>query len=173
MDTKKSLFAKLAIFLTLTALGFIPLNSNAAQNKDTITLLSSSSTTAQLDQTVTFSASVSVTSGGGTPTGSISFTSNGSQIGTCTLASGACSTTHAWSTGLGTYSILAIYTPSGNFNTSTSSAVSQLITVRSTSATVDSNNSPAIIGQPIVHTVRVISTAGTGPAITGTAILHA
>lgn len=46
MDTKKSLFAKLAIFLTLTALGFTPLNSNAAQNKDTITLLSSSSTTA-------------------------------------------------------------------------------------------------------------------------------
>ena len=125
-----------------------------------------------MDQTITFTANVSVTSGTATPTGSVVFTSNGSQIATCSLTSGSCTATYSWSV-IGTYSIVANYSASGAFIDSSSSALSQVINRRATSSTVDSNNSPAILGQPIVHTVRVVSTLGTGPAITGTAILHA
>ena len=70
---------KLSILLLLVSLFSVAPAS--AANKNTITLISSSSPSAELNQVVTLPATVSVTSGGGTPTGAIAFSSNGSQIG--------------------------------------------------------------------------------------------
>ncbi|MFM1750075.1 MAG: hypothetical protein RL658_216, partial [Actinomycetota bacterium] len=162
--------AKLSILLLLVSLFSVAPAS--AANKNTITLISSSSPTAELNQVITVSATVAVTSGGGTPTGAIAFNSNGSQIGTCILAAGACSVTYAW-TALGTYSLTAIYTPTGNFNPSSSTAINQIITVRNSTTVVTSSQPNATVGEALIFTSVVTSSSGNGPTPTGIIILHA
>ena len=67
-------------------------------------------------KTVTLTATVKPTSGSGTPTGTVTFSSNGTQIGNAAkLSSGKA--TVSYSTGslvVGSYAITAVYNPSGN-----------------------------------------------------------
>jgi hypothetical protein len=96
------------------------------EKDDTTTTLNSAPNPSILSQSVTFTATV--TSTGGTPTGSVTFYDNGTPFGTDVLnGSGIASYTTSALT-LGTHPITATYDGDENFNASTSGIVSQIIT---------------------------------------------
>jgi hypothetical protein len=81
---------------------------------------------------VTFTATVSATSpAAGTPSGTVTFKDGGSTLGSGALAGGSATFSTSALTG-GTHSITAVYNGDGNFNGSTSSALSQLVGVANT-----------------------------------------
>jgi hypothetical protein len=92
----------------------------------TITTLSSSINPSQVGQAVTFTATV--TSGGGTPTGSVTFKDGGTALGSATLAGGGVAALTISSLTLGSHSITAVYGGSASFTTSTSPALIQAVT---------------------------------------------
>jgi hypothetical protein len=85
-------------------------------------VVSSSANPSSVNQSVTFTATVT----GVSPTGTVTFQDGGSTIGTGTLAGG--STTFSTSTlSVGSHSITAVYGGDSNDNTSTSAAVTQVV----------------------------------------------
>jgi hypothetical protein len=88
-----------------------------------------------LGNAVTLTATV--TSSGGTPTGSVEFFDGASSLGTVTLTNGKAQLTTS-ALALGVHSLTAVYAPSGNFQASTSSAVANIVPPI-TSVTLTSN----------------------------------
>jgi hypothetical protein len=111
-------------------------------------------------QTVTFTATVS--SGSGTPTGSVTF-----KDGLTTLGTGALSGGHATfpASGLvvGTHSITADYAGNTNFNGSNSGAVSQVVNKASSATAVVSSLNPSEFGATVTFTAAVTSPSGAVP----------
>ena len=115
----------------------------------TTTAVSSSLNPSIYGQSVTFTATVTNTSGaGGVPTGSIEFYDNSTMLGAGTTLSGTETTatsTFAISTlPEGDYSISAVYTATGNFLNSTSSILTQ--TVNAAMLTITANSTSKIYG---------------------------
>ena len=98
------------------------------QSSTTTTLTSSANPSAP-GASVTFTATVAaVAPGTGTPTGTVNFLDNGTQIGTGTLDSTGTATFSTSSLTAGTQSITAVYEGDTNFTTSTSTpALSQVV----------------------------------------------
>ena len=92
----------------------------------TTTALASTPNPSVHNQPVTFTATVS--SGGGTPTGTVTFLDAGQAIGTATLAAGVATFTTSSLT-IGTHSITASYAGANAFLASTSTALSQAVNV--------------------------------------------
>lgn len=88
--------------------------------------LTSSQNPSQFGQPVTFTATVSATSG--TPTGTVTFNDNGSPIGTATLASGVATLATSTLT-VGSHTITASYGGSTLYKASTSPALAQTVNV--------------------------------------------
>jgi hypothetical protein len=125
----------------------------------TVTALKSSLSTSSYDQSVTFTATV--TSTGGTPTGTVTFLSNGSSLGTGSIAGGVAALTTT-TIPPGTHSITASYGGSTDFDTSTSSAVSLVTDVDSTTTKLTSSLNPSDFGESVTFKATVTpSTAGT------------
>jgi len=95
-------------------------------NVATSVTLTSSPNPSQSGQAVTFSASVA--SGGGTPTGTITFNDGGTVLGTVTLAGGAATLTTTALT-VGTHSITAAYSGGSGYGAATSATLSQVVSV--------------------------------------------
>lgn len=95
-----------------------------AVNQATTTVLVSSINPSAPGQAVTFTATV--TSGGDTPSGTVSFNDGGAAIGSATLAGGIATLTTSALTA-GTHTITAAYAGNGNFKTSTSAALLQAV----------------------------------------------
>ncbi|HEX7925754.1 MAG TPA: Ig-like domain repeat protein, partial [Bradyrhizobium sp.] len=91
----------------------------------TTTTLSSSANPSQVGQAVTFAATV--TSGGGTPAGTVTFKDGAAVIGNATLGGSGVATLTISSLTLGSHSITAIYGGSAAFVTSTSTALIQAV----------------------------------------------
>jgi hypothetical protein len=92
--------------------------------QSTTTTVTSSKNPSEVGQAVTFTASVSA--GGATPTGAVTFNDGGVAIGQATLASGTASfTTSALK--LGSHSITAVYAGNAGSASSTSSALMQSV----------------------------------------------
>ena len=127
----------------------------------TTTSLSSSANPAKLGASVTFTATVS---GGSSPTGSVSFTSNGAAISGCSAVTLASSKAKCATTTLagGTDAIVATYSGDSNNNGSTSAPLSQVVVTTTTVL----NNSPAssVYGEPVALTATVTSSTGGTPA---------
>lgn len=92
----------------------------------TTTTLVSSRNPSEVGQAVTFTASV--TSLGGTPTGSVTFRNGGTVIGTGTLAGGSASFTTSSLT-KGSHVITAAYDGDGGFTASTSAGLTQAVNI--------------------------------------------
>jgi ribosomal protein S11 len=134
----------------------------------TTTSLVASSTSANVGQSITFTATVANSSGGaGTPTGSVSFYDKS------TLLSG--STTGLNSSGVAVFStsslspgsncITAVYTGNTGFNPSSSSSVCVVVTnpgAVATTTTVAANPVTATLGQSVALTVTVTGSTPTG-----------
>ena len=98
-----------------------------SQASTTSTLVSSLNPSTS-GQSVTFTATVAaVPPGSGTPTGTVNFLDNATQIGTGTLNSSGVATLSTSTLTVGTHPITAVYAGATNFTTSTSSAVSQVV----------------------------------------------
>jgi hypothetical protein len=128
----------------------------------TTTILSSSQNPSSLNQPVTFTAALQLTSSG-TPTGTVVFYDGSSSIGTGTVANGSAQLTISGFQ-LGTHSVTAVYGGDTNFSGSTSTALSQVVNPGPTTTTVSSSSNPAIAGFNVTFTVNVNPTYGGAPA---------
>ena len=144
------------------------LNSNSwtasANTTATQTTLAASTNPSVFGQQVTFTATVAPTSGTGTPTGTVTFSDNGSQIGMGTLSGGqAMLMTSALIAG--SHPITAQYGGDINFSTSTSSpALNQVVNPVGTVGTTTGLNSlvnPSVFGQTVTLTATVTPASGT------------
>jgi large repetitive protein len=139
--------------------------SQTVNTANTTTSVSSSANPAVSGQSVTFTATVAVTSpGSGTATGTVTFKDGSTTLGTGTLSGGqATFATAALSVGL--HSITVVYGGDSNYNTSTSSALSQTVNKASTTMAVASGTNPSVSGQSVTYTATVtVTSPGSGTA---------
>jgi Bacterial Ig-like domain (group 3)/IPT/TIG domain len=121
----------------------------------TTTALSSSANPSAPGQPVTFTATVRPASGTGTPTGTVTFSDGGSQIGTATLKSGGTATIATASPlALGKHAITASYGGDRNFAASTDS-LTQTVSPSATTTTVTSSANPLVVGHALIYTATV------------------
>ena len=133
--------------------------SETIEKAMTVSKLASSATTSTFDKSVTFTAEVTSTSTG-TLTGTVTFKNGGSTLGTVSLSGGkAVYTTTALP--VGTHSITASYSGSADFNTSTSSALTETVKQATTTTTLASSKNPSTSGQAVTFTALVKPSAGT------------
>jgi hypothetical protein len=127
----------------------------------TTTLLSSSQNPSSLNQPVTFTATLQLTSSG-TPTGTVTFYDGSFLLGTATITNGSAQFTDPGFQ-IGTQSITATYSGDANFSGSTSAALSQVVNPGPTTTSVTSNSNPAIVGYNVTFTVNVYPPYGGTP----------
>jgi hypothetical protein len=129
------------------------------------------SSSVSLNATVTFTETVSAPTGGITPTGTVTFTANGSTIsgcgsnGTVTLTSGSatCSTSKLKAN---TYSIVAAYSGDSNYS-KTNDTLTLTIGQAGTTTTLASSSLTSTVNQSITLTAT-IGPANANPALDGT-----
>jgi hypothetical protein len=124
----------------------------------TTTALTSSLNPSTFGQPVTFTATVSSSSG---PTGTVQFFDGATSLGTAPLSGGVASLTTSALTA-GTHSITATYGGNTNFAGSTSSAVTQTVNPASTATALTSSLDPSVFGQPVTFTATVTPSGPTG-----------
>jgi hypothetical protein len=125
----------------------------------TSTSVISSSNPSTFGQSVTFTATVTATSG--TPTGMVTFKDGTTTLGMGTLSGGKATFTTS-TLPVGTHSITALYGGDVNFAGSTSPVLSQIVNKAATSTTVVSSANPSVLGQAVTFTATVKSaTSGT------------
>ena len=134
-----------------------------AQASTTTTLVSSVNPSVY-NQSVTFTATVSVTApGSGTPTGTVQFRDNGVAIAGCTSVAvsngqAQCST---GTLSVGSHSITAVYSGDTNFTASTSATLTQTVNKSNTTTTITADTpDPSARGQAVTVTFTVVGQFG-------------
>jgi hypothetical protein len=126
---------------------------------NTTTGVSTSGSPSTYGTSVTFTATV--TSSGGTPTGSVTFSVDSTQVQTVSLnGSGQAQYTTTTLTA-GAHTILASYLGDTNFNTS-SNSVSQTVNKASTTTSLTSSQNPSSSGQTVTFTAAITPSTVTG-----------
>ena len=119
------------------------------------TTLGSSANPSPFGQSVTFTATVTGTN----PTGTVQFFDGATLLGSGIVSAGSATfSTSALSAG--PHSITAVYGGDANNNGSTSSALSQTISLSTTTTTLASSQNPSDVGKPVTFTASVTSGAG-------------
>jgi large repetitive protein len=139
---------------------------------ETTTVVTSTHNPSVSGQTITYTATISITSpGDAIPaglTGAVHFTDNGSDISpACTSSSisaqvATCTVVH---TGIGIETINAFYSGDGNYLSSdtTGSPLTQTINQDGTTTVVTANADPSVVGQDVTYTASVSAgTPGSG-----------
>ncbi len=127
-------------------------------NKVTPTVtLTSSANPSTYGNSVTFTATLSIS----TATGTVTFKNGTATLGTGTVSSGKA--TYSTSTlAAGSNSITAVYGGDTNDNSSTSSALMQTVNKASTTVTLASSANPSAYGASVTFTATVTPSAATG-----------
>jgi hypothetical protein len=123
----------------------------------TATTVSSSANPSVFSQSVTFTASVS--SSGGTPTGTVTFKDGTTTLGTSTLNGSGQATFTTSTLSVASHSITAAFNGSGSFSPSTSSALTQTVNKDATTSSVASSLNPSNHNQSVTFTATVVATA--------------
>jgi len=123
----------------------------------TAVTLTSSVNPSTLNQTVTFTATVSES--GGIPGGTVTFTDGTSTLAQFTLVNGVASYTTSALT-LGTHTISASYGGSATESSSTSSVLSQQVALAQSQTVLSSSLNPSKVGQKVDLTATVSSPGG-------------
>lgn len=139
--------------------------SQSVAKADTTTAVTSSDSTTNWKDPVTFTATISpVAPATIVPTsGTVAFTHDGTPIVGCaarTLTAGAATCPTA-TLAIGDASIVAVYTGNADTNTSTSPGFTQSVAKALTSTSVSSSSNPSVFGENVVYSSTVTSTAGT------------
>jgi streptogramin lyase len=126
----------------------------------TTTSLASSANPSVFGQSVTFTASVTVSgTGSGTPTGNVTFFDDTTEIGSGTLNATGQATLIDTTLAVGTHSITATYGGDTNFIGSTSTALAQQVNAANTTTSLASSLPSSLFGQPVTFTATVIASA--------------
>ena len=127
----------------------------------TTTKLTSSLNPSIQGKLVTFTATVSLQSGTGTPTGNVTFRNGAAVLSTKTLSGGTA--TFATATlAPGSNSITAVYAGGSGFTGSTSAPLSQFVQT-ATTTTLTSTPNPSAYGQAVICTATVTPSVGVVP----------
>jgi large repetitive protein len=133
-----------------------PALSQIVHKDATTTTVSPSANPSDFDQQVTFTATVSANvPGSGTPTGTVNFDDGATLLGSATLNGSGVATVNLSSLPTGANSITAIYDGDSDFNSSTSSALSQTIIGPATQLVFTTAPQSAAKGNPIPVVVAV------------------
>jgi hypothetical protein len=137
---------------------------NVVNGTPTTTTLTSSQNPSAFGQSVTFTATVTATSG--TPAGTVSFvdTTTSIALGTVTLAPGGGGATASVSIStltIGSHSISATYNGNGTFAPSTGT-LSQTVATGTTTVTLTSSQNPSAPNQAVTFTATVRVATGSG-----------
>src|SRR5439155_552485 len=128
-------------------------------------VVTSSANPSVFGQSVTFTATVAaVAPGAGTPSGTVTFTIDGTPQTPVALSSGT-ATLSTSSLSVGTHTVTAAYNGDSNFNTSNSTAspLTQTVNKANSTSGVSSSVNPSVFGQAVTFTATVTATApGTG-----------
>ncbi len=122
------------------------------------TTLTSSVNPSTPGQSVTFTATVTASSG--TPTGTVTFNDGTTSIGTGTISSGKATLTTS-TLAVGTHPITAVYGGTSSISGSTSNVIDQVVATVSSTTTLTSSVNPSVPGQAVTFTATVTSSAGT------------
>lgn len=126
----------------------------------TATAVVSSQSPADLGQSVTFTATV--TSGDGTPTGTVTFLDGGEALGTGTLDGSGQATLTTSALTAGSHAITARYEGTALFGTSTSAELTQLVR-KSTAIALTVEDATVLTDAQITLTATLTSTEGGAP----------
>jgi sugar lactone lactonase YvrE len=107
----------------------------------------------------TITATLKVTAGASTPTGTVTFTSGATQLGSAPVNAGTATITPAL--GPGTYQIIATYGGDANDTGSTSAAFPLTVNQAATQTALTVAPNPALVQQPITFTGKVTGNGGT------------
>ena len=143
---------------------------NQLVNQASTTTALASTTASVFGEAITFTALIAATAPGvGTANGTVQFYDNGSAIGTAvTLISGMATSAAITNFGVSTHSITAVYSGGSNFVTSTSSAVSQVVSKASTTTALASSVNPSVFGESVTFTAAVAAGSPGAGTATGT-----
>ena len=133
----------------------------------TSTAVATSKTPTVSGEIVTFTATVTNTSGGGTPTGSVQFNDGAASLGSSLLNGSGQATITTSGLSVGSHTITADYTPSGNFSGSTGTlSGGQTVNKAATTMTITSfapTSGNGVTGQAVtVNWAVAVTSPGTG-----------
>ena len=116
------------------------------------------------------SYTVGVSSGAGTPTGTVTFYDGSTLVGTATLTSGQLTfTTSSLPVNSGFQYVTAVYGGDTNFNGSTSSSYIDInVAQGNTTTMLSSSGNPSMVGQSVTFTATVTVAGGGNAPATGT-----
>jgi len=137
--------------------------TQTVNKSNTTATLSSSPNPSVAGQAVTFTATVS--GNGGTPTGTVTFFSDGNSIGMGTLGSNGQAALTIATLSVGSHSITVSYAGDGNFNGSNGGPLTQTVNKNSTTTSVLSSANPSTFGQSVTFTAVLSPVTGTGGAL--------
>lgn len=127
---------------------------------NTTTAVTTSGSPSAPGASVTFTATVSATSpASGTRTGTVTFKDGAATLGTGTL-SGNVATFATTSLSIGSHTISAVYAGDTNFNTSTSSNLTQVVDDNSSNITIATSPNPSTFGQAVTISGKVTDSGG-------------
>jgi Bacterial Ig-like domain (group 3)/Chitobiase/beta-hexosaminidase C-terminal domain/Bacterial Ig-like domain (group 2) len=147
------------------SIGAIELNGGAPKTATTTTQLAVSPNPATIGEVVTFTATVSGGSNGMNPTGTVTFMSGATTLGTGTLDSTTGIATLSSSlSAAGSFQLTALYGGDSNFAASGSAPVTEVVNQDATSLQLTATPTPAILGQLVTLTATVSGGSnGVGP----------
>jgi hypothetical protein len=128
----------------------------------TATSLVSTPNPSTFGQSVVLLATVSPTSGAGTPTGTVTFKEGATILGSSPLDSNGRGTISTSSLAVGVHSITAEYGGDATHSASSSAPASQTVNQANTTTTVKSNRNPSNAGRAVTFTATVSPSAATG-----------
>jgi len=143
--------------------------SQTVTQSATKTTLTQSSATITYGQSVTFTATAAAVSpGAGTPTGTVTFKSGTTVLGTAALSGGVAKLTST-TVPAGSDSITAVYSGDTNFTTSTSAAVTETVNKSATTTKLAKSTTAAItFGQSVTLTATLAAVSPGAGTPTGT-----
>ena len=152
-----------ANFTASTSPGLRQVVNNTTKSTTSTTLVSSLNPSIY-GQKVTWSATVT-TSGSVPPTGSVTFSWSGYNIGTSTLNSSGVATLSKSNLNVYTYPLIAVYKGDTSNLGSTSAILNQVVKQATSAATLSSSPNPSTVGQAVTFTATITSptVVPTGP----------
>ena len=123
----------------------------------TTTTVASSANPSTFGSSLTFTATITPSAA----TGTVTFKDGSTTLGTGTLSAGKA--TYSTSTlSAGSHSITAAYAGDSNYNSSTSSTLTQTVNKANTTTTVSSSSNPSAYGSSVTFTATVTPSSATG-----------
>src|SRR5690606_30782555 len=136
--------------------------ANQVVKSDTTTQLVSGLNPSTSGTSVTFTATVTANSGGGTPTGNVTFTVDGAPQGSSAVNGSGQATFIISTLAVGTRTIGATYNGDTVHNASTAAPVSQTVNQVATTTVLASSANPSNVGASVTFTATVAPVSGSG-----------